>query len=152
MAHAQTMRTLGHLPARFAWTVGGWAAQTAYLLWPAKRRYVNANFAHVLGTRPDDPEVARLARSAYRNYARYLVEVMRLPSRRPEYIANLVDQAGLVDLDADQQVRNPFAAGANERPYLKGTVFVWSLGPDGDANTSLDTQTGVNKDNIYSWK
>ncbi len=58
----------------------------------------------------------------------------------------------IVDLDADQQVRNPFAAAANERPYLKGTVFVWSLGPDGDANTSLDTQTGVNKDNIYSWK
>ena len=58
----------------------------------------------------------------------------------------------IVDLDADQQVRNPFAAGANERPNLKGTVFVWSAGPDGKADTYLDTQTGVNKDNIYSWK
>ncbi len=61
----------------------------------------------------------------------------------------------IVDLDVDGQVRNPFySVGGNEREFLKGTVFVWSLGPDGQGIVagSLDSQTGVNKDNIYSWK
>lgn len=61
----------------------------------------------------------------------------------------------IVDLDVDGQVRNPFyRVGGNEREFLKGTVFVWSLGPDGQGlvDGSLDSQTGINKDNIYSWK
>ena len=61
----------------------------------------------------------------------------------------------VVDLDVDGQVRNPFYTGsANEREFLKGTVFVWSLGPDGKAESGpgTDSKTGLNKDNIYSWK
>jgi KDO2-lipid IV(A) lauroyltransferase len=87
---------LGHLPeppARFAFATG---TQASYLLWPLKRRWSNANFAHVLGLSPDDPRVRRLARAAYRQYARYLVELMRLPSRDPEEVGRLVS---IHDLD-----------------------------------------------------
>jgi prepilin-type N-terminal cleavage/methylation domain-containing protein len=31
------------------------------------------------------------------------------------------------------------------------TVMIWSLGPDGQANNTLNAITGVNKDNIQSW-
>jgi len=62
----------------------------------------------------------------------------------------------ILDLDADGQVRNPFfAAGiASERQFLKGSVFVFSFGPDGkaDVGSGTDSQSGVNKDNVYTWK
>ena len=62
----------------------GTGSQAGYLLWPTKRRWSNANFGHVLGLPPDDPRVRRLALTAYRRYARYLVEAMRLESQTGE--------------------------------------------------------------------
>ena len=57
------------------------AFQASYLLWPTKRRWSNANFGHVLGLPPEHPRVRALALRAYRTYARYVVELMRLPAR-----------------------------------------------------------------------
>lgn len=73
--------TLAHVPPALSRTVIATAAQGSYLGWPAKRRFSNANFGHVLGLPPDDARVRRLALQAYREYARYMVELMRLPSR-----------------------------------------------------------------------
>jgi len=87
---------LAILPPSFARAVIGRLAQASYLLWPARRRWSNGNFGHVLGLPPDDPRVRRLALRAYREYGRYLVELMRLPSRPPEEVGRLVP-----DLDAD---------------------------------------------------
>ncbi len=89
---------VGRLPPRLAWTVLGWITQLTYRLWPAKRRWVNINFSHVLGLPPEDPEVRRLALRAYRNYARYLVELMRLPRMPLKEIAERVEPAGLDSL------------------------------------------------------
>src|SRR5205823_9646257 len=61
----------------------------------SKRRWANANFGHVLGLPPNDPAVRRLALAAYRNYARYLVELMRLPRMPLERIADRVEPKGL---------------------------------------------------------
>jgi KDO2-lipid IV(A) lauroyltransferase len=58
------------------------AVQASYLVWPTKRRWSNVNFGHVLGLPPDHPKVRRFALKAYRTYARYMVELMRLPSGR----------------------------------------------------------------------
>jgi len=87
--------TLAHLPPRLSWTVGAWITQAAYLIWPKKRRWVNRNFGHVLGAAPESPEVRRLALAAYRNYARYMVELMRLPSLPPDVAAGQIDPHGL---------------------------------------------------------
>ena len=88
---------LSVLPEGFARGVIGRLAQASYLAWPAKRRWSNRNFSHVLGRPPYDPEVRRLALAAYREYGRYLVELMRLPSLPPEQVGTLVG-----DLDADE--------------------------------------------------
>lgn len=34
----------------------------------------------------------------------------------------------------------------------RGDVMVWSIGPDGLANPNVNANTGVNKDNVLSWK
>jgi phosphatidylinositol dimannoside acyltransferase len=89
------MVVLAHTPPALSRAVLGTAVQASYLLWPAKRAYSNNNFGHVLGLPPDHPRVRRLALRAYREYARYMVELMRLPSQRPDELAAAVDDEGV---------------------------------------------------------
>ena len=79
---------LAYTPPAISRAVIGGGNQLAYLAWPAKRRFSNVNFGHVLGLPPEHPRVARLALRAYREYATYMVELMRLPSRP---LSELVD-------------------------------------------------------------
>lgn len=81
---------LAVLPEGLASAVMGRLSQASYLLWSKKREWSNRNFGHVLGLDPDHPEVRRLALRAYRRYGRYLVELMRLPSRPDHEIERLV--------------------------------------------------------------
>ena len=97
---------LGALPPGPARAVIGRLSQVSYLAWPAKRRWSNQNFGHVLGLPPDDRRVRQMALRAYREYGRYLVELMRLPSLPPNEVGLLA-----ASLDADELGR--IAAGAN---------------------------------------
>jgi phosphatidylinositol dimannoside acyltransferase len=86
---------LAHVPPALSRAAIATASQASYLAWPAKRRFSNANFAKVLGLPPDHPRVRRLALRAYREYARYIVELMRLPSRPREEIVAGVEVEGI---------------------------------------------------------
>jgi prepilin-type N-terminal cleavage/methylation domain-containing protein len=47
------------------------------------------------------------------------------------------------------------SAGLGMRPndfQYRGTVMVWSAGPDGSVNDTLPATQGVNKDNVLSWQ
>ncbi len=90
LAYRATTWVLRVLPVGFARAVIGTLTQTSYLAWPAKRRWSNDNFGHVLGLPPDDPRVRRLALRAYREYGRYLVDLMRLPGLPPDEVGRLV--------------------------------------------------------------
>src|SRR4051794_27198681 len=70
-------------------------AQVSYLLWPSKRRYSNANFAHVLGLPANDRRVRWAALAAYGEYARYVVEMMRLPHLPPEAASDLIPETDI---------------------------------------------------------
>ena len=96
LAYRVTARVIAALPPRFAASVLGRLAQLSYLAWPTKRRWVDRNFAHVLGVSPADRRVRRLALKAYAEYGRYLTELMRLPTRPVEEVRTLVP-----DLDVD---------------------------------------------------
>jgi lauroyl/myristoyl acyltransferase len=96
---------LAVLPVALARSVIGRLSQASYLAWPARRRWSNQNYGHVLGLPPDDARVRQLALRAYREYGRYLVELMRLPSLPPDKVGLLT-----VDLDADEVRR--ISAGA----------------------------------------
>lgn len=99
LAYRGTAWVVGHLPPRPAWTAIGWLFQASYLLWPQKRRWSNLNFGHVLGLPADDPAVRKLALRAYRSYARYLVEIMRLPSMTKEAAAAMLDPEGVEEVE-----------------------------------------------------
>ncbi len=57
----------------------------------------------------------------------------------------------ILDLDYDNKVKDPFENPAGIRT-ISETVLVLSLGPDGEVNFGVSPDTGVNKDNIYSWR
>jgi phosphatidylinositol dimannoside acyltransferase len=82
VAYRASSAVMARIPPALSRPVLATVVQGAYLLWPTKRRWSNANFGHVLGLPPDHPQVRRFALKAYRTYARYLVELMRLPSGR----------------------------------------------------------------------
>lgn len=93
-AAAGAMRVV---PVGLAHGVMGTLTRGSYLATPERRRWANANFGHVLGLPSDDPRVRRLALRAFREYGRYLVDLMRLPSLPPDEVDRL---AG--DLDAHE--------------------------------------------------
>jgi lauroyl/myristoyl acyltransferase len=82
---------LGHLPPGPAYRVGGWIAMIGYAAGPQRRRWLRSNFGHVLGVSPNDKAAGRMARKAYRNYARYVMELMRLPWLKPGEIDLQID-------------------------------------------------------------
>jgi KDO2-lipid IV(A) lauroyltransferase len=100
-AYAAAVWIVAHVPAGLARWVIGTASQAGYLLWPTKRAWSNANFSRVAGLSAGDIRVRRLALSAYREYARYLVEVMRLESLSPDEAIRRVVQD---DLDRIEEV------------------------------------------------
>jgi KDO2-lipid IV(A) lauroyltransferase len=90
VAYKATTRLADVVPEGLAREVVGTAVQGSYLVWPSKRRWSNRNFGHVLGLPPDDPRVRRLALRAYHEYGRYLVELMRLPTRTADEMSAMV--------------------------------------------------------------
>ncbi len=67
------------LPSRWTLKAALAAGNGAYYLMGVHRRSAKQNFSHVLGKSPDDPQVRRVARQAFQNYARYLRDVMLYP-------------------------------------------------------------------------
>jgi KDO2-lipid IV(A) lauroyltransferase len=58
---------------------------------PTRRRWLRSNFGHVLGISPNDKKAGRMARDAYRNYSRYILELMRLPWLNKEQVDRLLE-------------------------------------------------------------
>jgi phosphatidylinositol dimannoside acyltransferase len=117
-------RTVGwivaHVPPGIPRALIARGAQLSYPLWPTKRRWSNANFSHVLGLPPGDRRVRLTALAAYAEYARYVVETMRLPHLKPELASGLIHQADFERIE----------------PIWKGTPggVIFALGHIGNAD------------------
>ena len=79
-----------HLPTRLTVPVLGSINQLSYLFWPKKRHFSDANFGRVMGLPAAHPRVRRMALRAYREYAHYMVEIMRLPELPAEEVSKLI--------------------------------------------------------------
>ena len=99
-AYRGTSAVLARVPPRISVPAARSLFLGAYAVWPEKRRYILGNASRVLGRPPDDPQVRRLARRIYATYARYVVELMRLPSRPPEETGTLVISEGERSFDS----------------------------------------------------
>lgn len=49
-----------------------------YALWKSKREVARRNYARILGRSAEDPEVRRLAHSTFRQFGRYIVELLHV--------------------------------------------------------------------------
>jgi KDO2-lipid IV(A) lauroyltransferase len=94
------MWLMSRVPGPVARGIVSFLLQLSFVLVPKKRRYVNDNFAHVLGKSPGSLEVKRKAYAAYRSYAKYVVELMRLPRMTDAEAVALVDSSTLLPLEA----------------------------------------------------
>ena len=106
------------LPRGLVLPVSAAAGNAAYDMAGDKRDVVRDNLARVMRLPADDPRVARAARRAFRNYARYLADVMRLAGEKPEDVGALVDIANIEIL---------WEAQADKKGVLLCTVHVGGM-------------------------
>ncbi len=99
------------IPPRPLYVAAVLGGELTYLGWGAKRRITKQNFSVVLGRPLDDREVARVARRSFRNFAKYLVEIMRFPK------LSVSDFERLVRIEGWEHLRAARAHG-------KGLIFV----------------------------
>lgn len=86
------------LPFALLYPVAVVLGDVAYVTWTTKRRIAKGNFAVVLDRPVEDREVARTARRSFRNFAKYLVEIMRFPKLDAEDFERLVVIDGMEHL------------------------------------------------------
>ena len=89
-AYRLAERLINALPRRLVLPLAEMAGNAAHDLAGEKRRLVRENLARPFGLPPTHRRVRRAARQAFRNYAKYLVDVMRLSGLRDEEIDRLV--------------------------------------------------------------
>jgi KDO2-lipid IV(A) lauroyltransferase len=70
---------VGHLPLALSYTMADWCGRMVYWLLPPMRRSARANYAQVMNKPIHDPAVAQVTKLAFRNFCRYLLEVLRFP-------------------------------------------------------------------------
>src|SRR5918995_207593 len=71
---------ISRIPTGVSLPIGKAVFVGSYFAWPQKRRIILSNASHVLGLPPSDKRVRHLARRIYATYARFVIELMRLPS------------------------------------------------------------------------
>ena len=99
------------LPARPLYALAVVLGEIGYVAWTAKRTIAKHNFAIVLGRPATDREVAQVARRSFRNFAKYVVEIMRFP------LLSVADFERLVAVEGWEHLRGALALG-------KGVIFV----------------------------
>ncbi len=92
-------RVIGLLPRWLVLPLAAAAGNAAHDLTADKRRLVRENVAHAMHLPPEHRRVRRAARRAFRNYAKYLVDVMRLDTLESADVAKLVAIDNLELLD-----------------------------------------------------
>ncbi len=71
-----------------------------FWLSPGQRRAALTNYAAVLGVDPADPRVGRVARRAFQNYGRMLMDFLLLGSLSPDELVERMSNDGREHLDA----------------------------------------------------
>lgn len=75
--HLAGRRVATVLPLGVSYALAGMGGWVAYWLWPAKRRHALANVRQILGPAAAE-QAGGLARTAFRNYGKYLIDMLRL--------------------------------------------------------------------------
>ncbi len=84
-------RAISALPRSLTLAAAAAVGNIAYDLAGSKRLLIQANLARPMGLDPDDRRVKRAARRAFRNYAKYLVDIMRIGDWTDEEALRMVE-------------------------------------------------------------
>jgi KDO2-lipid IV(A) lauroyltransferase len=117
-AYRAAEKVIASLPRGVVLPIAAAVGNVGYDLAGSKARLVRENVARAMGRSPDDGRVGWAARRAFRNYARYLVDVMRLADASPDEVGHLVDIADIGILREAQ---------ADEKGVLLCTVHVGGM-------------------------
>jgi KDO2-lipid IV(A) lauroyltransferase len=82
------------LPVQVSYAIASLGASIVYVLWREKRENAIENLAWVLGKDANSPEVHRFARRAFDNYAKYLIDMLRLTGLKPADLEQRVTVTG----------------------------------------------------------
>lgn len=85
---------VSRVPPRVALPVGKAIFVGSYFAWPRKRRIILENASVVLGLPVGARQVRHLARRIYATYARFIIELMRLPAMPADEPARLLRRGG----------------------------------------------------------
>jgi phosphatidylinositol dimannoside acyltransferase len=83
-------RLIRAVPRRLSMPAAAAVGNVAYDLAGAKQRLIAENLSRPMRLPPDDPRVRHAARRAFRNYAKYLVDMMRISELTDEDARRLV--------------------------------------------------------------
>ncbi|MEO5985409.1 MAG: lysophospholipid acyltransferase family protein [Candidatus Limnocylindria bacterium] len=111
-------RVINAVPRRIVMPAAAAVGNFAYDLSGSKRRLIHENLARPMQLDPDDPRVHAAGRRAFRNYAKYMVDMMRLGDLTPEAAADLVRIENIEVLDE---------ARAEGRGVLSCTIHVGGM-------------------------
>ena len=89
-AYRAAERVINSLPRGLVLPIAAAVGNVAYDLAGPKRDLLHANLAHPLGTVTTDRRVRSAARRAFRNYAKYLIDMMRIGEMGEREAADLV--------------------------------------------------------------
>jgi KDO2-lipid IV(A) lauroyltransferase len=95
-------RVISALPRGLVMPIGAALGNLAYDLAGSKRDLIHQNLAHPMGLEPGDRHVHAAARRAFRNYAKYLVDMMRIGDLTDAEAADLV---GIANVEVLQDAR-----------------------------------------------
>ncbi len=84
-------RIINALPRRLVMPAAAAVGNVAYDVAGSKQALIQSNLAHPMRLPPDHPRVKRAARRAFRNYAKYLADMMRIGEITPAQAEDLVD-------------------------------------------------------------
>jgi phosphatidylinositol dimannoside acyltransferase len=88
-------RVISSLPRGLVLPAAAAVGNVAYDLAGSKRGLIRENLARPMGLPPEDRRVGHAARRAFRNYARYLVDMMRIGGLTESQAADLVSIANI---------------------------------------------------------
>lgn len=121
--------TVGSLLARLvpvmaAYRLVAWATPLALLCAPGHVRRARENMRQVLGPNASEQEVRRRTLTAFTNYGRYMVDLLRLPSLDPEKVLRTIEVSGW------EHVEQAFARGSGV-VFVTGHIGMWDLAAAG---------------------
>ncbi len=111
-------RVINTIPRRLAMPAAAAVGNLAYDVAGSKRDLIHANLSRPMRLPPDDKRVKRAARRAFRNYAKYLVDMMRIGELTEEQAQELVH---IEDIGVLREAR------AREKGVLLCTVHVGGM-------------------------